>query len=65
MWKSIGLNVKLVPVENFSQVTDPAGTVHIRPWSSTHPLPDPLGSFVPKLGADSAVQINKQAPDRA
>lgn len=65
MWQSVGLNVKLDPVENFSQVTDPNGTVHIRPWSNTHRMPDPTGSFVPQWGADSEVQINQQSADRA
>lgn len=65
MWKAVGLNVKLDPVENFSQVTDASGTVHIRPWSNTHRMPDPLGSFVPQWGADSEVQNNNQVADRA
>lgn len=65
MWKAVGLNVKLDPVENFSQVTDPEGTVHIRPWSNTHRMPESTGSFVPEWGADSEVQNNKQSPDRA
>lgn len=65
MWKAVGLNVKLEPVENWNQVTDPEGTVHIRPWSNTHRMPDPLGSFVPQWGADSGVQNNKQDADRA
>jgi peptide/nickel transport system substrate-binding protein len=65
MWKAVGLNVKLEPVENWGQVTDPEGTVHIRPWSNTHRMPDPLGSFVPQWGAASGIQNNRQDADRA
>ncbi len=65
MWQAVGLNVKLDPVENFGQVNDPNGTVHIRPWSNTHRMPDPLGSFVPQWGADSWVQNNPQDEARS
>lgn len=65
MWKTVGLNVKLEPVENWTQVTDPKSPVHIRPWSNTHRMPDPLGSFVPQWGVDSEVQKNKEDPERA
>ncbi|KGB80417.1 peptide ABC transpoter substrate-binding protein [Rhodovulum sp. NI22] len=65
MWKEVGLNVTLQPVENWSQVTDPDQPVHIRPWSNTHRMPDPLGSFVPQWGKDSGIQKNKQDADRA
>lgn len=65
MWQSVGLNVKLEPVENWGQVTDPNDTVHLRPWSNTHRMPDPLGSFVPQWGKASWVQNNNQDPDRS
>lgn len=65
MWKAVGLNVKLDPVENFGQVNDAEGTVHIRPWSNTHRMPDPLGSFVPQWGSDSWVQNNRQVAARS
>ncbi len=65
MWKSVGLNVKLEPVENWGQVTSTDGDVHIRPWSNTHRMPDPLGSFVPQWGAASGIQNNKQDQARA
>lgn len=64
MWKDVGLNVKVEPVETFAQVTGQEGT-HIRPWSNTHRMPDPLGSFVPQWGDLGPVQINKKFPDRA
>ncbi|KAB2542954.1 peptide ABC transpoter substrate-binding protein [Salipiger aestuarii] len=65
MWQQVGLNVTLQPVENWSQVTDADATVNIRPWSNTHRMPDPLGSFVPQWGAESDVQNNAQSDDRS
>ena len=50
MWGEIGLNVSIVPTENFAQADDAGSEVHIRPWSNTHRMPDPLGSFVPQWG---------------
>ncbi len=63
MWKSVGLNVKLEPVENWTQVRA-EGTL-IRPWSNTHRMPDPLGSFVPQWGPSSGIQKNKRNPHRS
>lgn len=63
MWKKVGLNVKVEPVENWSLVNDQDGT-HIRPWSNTHRMPDPLGSFVPQWGNLGWVQRNKKFPER-
>jgi peptide/nickel transport system substrate-binding protein len=65
MWQSVGLNVKLEPVENWGQVNDPDAKVNIRPWSNTHRMPDPLGSFVPQWGANSWVQNNRQKETRS
>ncbi|WP_246237287.1 ABC transporter substrate-binding protein [Halovulum dunhuangense] len=65
MWRDVGLNVTLQPVENSSQVNDPNGTVHIRAWSNTHRIPDPLGSFVPQWGIDSWVQRNRDLASRS
>lgn len=65
VWAADGLNVKLEPVENGSQVTEANSTVHIRPWSNTHRMPDPLGSFVLQWGKDSEIQNNEQDPDRS
>lgn len=62
MWKAIGLNVMLEPVENETQAAAPG--VHIQPWSNTHRFPDPLGSFVPQRGPESSIQIDKKFPDR-
>jgi peptide/nickel transport system substrate-binding protein len=63
MWQAIGLNVTLEPRENFTQVREPG--VHVEPWSNTHRMPDPLGSFVPQWGRDSGVQNNRRYPERA
>jgi peptide/nickel transport system substrate-binding protein len=63
MWQAIGLNVTLEPRENFTQVREPG--VHVEPWSNTHRMPDPLGSFVPQWGRLSGVQNNSRYPERA
>jgi peptide/nickel transport system substrate-binding protein len=63
MWGEIGLNVTLEPRENWTQTREPG--VNIEPWSNTHRMPDPLGSFVPQWGRDSGVQNNRQYPERA
>lgn len=63
MWKDVGLNVKLEAVENWTQTLAPG--VHIRPWSNTHRIPDPTGSFVSQWGKISEVQLNKKFPERA
>ena len=57
MWKEIGVNVKLDPVENWSQVRSDGWDIY--PWSNTHRLPDPVGSFVPQWGPRSGIQKNK------
>ena len=62
MWQAIGLNVKLEPRENFTQVREPG--VHVRPWSNTHRMPDPSGSFVASWGPDTAPQNNSRYPER-
>lgn len=65
MWKDVGLNVKLEPVENWTQVEDPNSPVHIRPWSNTHRIPDPLGSFVPQWGKASGIQNDPNLAERS
>ena len=57
MWKQVGINVKLAAQENWKQVRDVGWDIY--PWSNTHRLPDPLGSFVPQWGPRSGVQKNK------
>jgi len=54
MWKAIGFNMKLEPVENFKAVR--AKGVAIYPWSNTYRFPDPTGSLNILWGPKSAVQ---------
>ncbi len=54
MWKSIGFNAKLEPVENFKAVR--AKGVEIYPWSNTYRYPDPAGAIFILWGPNSAVQ---------
>jgi len=65
MWQAVGLNVKIEPVENWSQIRDPKAQVDIHPWSNTHRIPDPIGSFVPQWGKDSDIQRNKKKAERS
>jgi len=51
--------VKLEPVENFKQVRAEGWDIY--PWSNTHRLPDPVGSFVPQWGPLSGIQSPKSA----
>ena len=55
---------QLEPVENWDQVRDVNGAGHIRPWSNTHRMPDPLGSFVPQWGKLSGIQNNSRLEER-
>lgn len=64
MWSQAGLNVKLEPLENWNQVRAVEGEGHIRPWSNTHRMPDPLGSFVPQWGRLSEIQNNSRLEER-
>ncbi len=54
MWKAIGFNAKLEPVENFKAVR--AKGVAIYPWSNTYRYPDPAGAIYVLWGPSSAVQ---------
>lgn len=54
MWKTIGFNIKLDPVENFKAVR--AEGVAIYPWSNTYRFPDPTGAININWGPLSAVQ---------
>jgi peptide/nickel transport system substrate-binding protein len=66
MWKDVGINMRLQTVENWKQVRTDGWQVY--PWSNTHRLPDPIGSFVPQWGPRSGIQrskvLNWQAPAR-
>lgn len=65
MWKDAGLNVTLQPVENWAQVEDAKSPLHIQPWSNTHRIPDPIGSFVPQWGKTGEAQVNGELAERA
>lgn len=65
MWQDVGLNVTVQPVENWTQVNDVKLPVNIRPWSNTHRMPDPIGSFVPQWGAESDIQKNSLKAERS
>jgi peptide/nickel transport system substrate-binding protein len=54
MWKAIGFNMKLEPVENFKSVRDPG--VAIYPWSNTYRFPDPAGAIYINWGPSASVQ---------
>jgi peptide/nickel transport system substrate-binding protein len=54
MWKQIGFNAKLEPVENFKAVR--AEGVAIYPWSNTYRYPDPAGAIYVLWGPTSSVQ---------
>ncbi|MEM9683022.1 MAG: ABC transporter substrate-binding protein [Pseudomonadota bacterium] len=65
MWKAIGFNIKLDPVENFKAVR--ADGVAIYPWSNTYRFPDPTGAININWGPLSAVQRKYKlwsAPDQ-
>lgn len=54
MWKAVGFNIKLEPVENFKAVR--AKGVAIYPWSNTFRYPDPVGAIYLNWGPLAAVQ---------
>ncbi|MGH6619704.1 MAG: ABC transporter substrate-binding protein, partial [Alphaproteobacteria bacterium] len=54
MWKAIGFNTKLEPVENFKAVRDKG--VAIYPWSNTYRFPDPAGAIYINWGPNASVQ---------
>ncbi len=54
MWKDIGVNVKITPVENFKAVRAEGAAIY--PWSNTVRYPDPIGQLVMSYGPRSAIQ---------
>ena len=54
MWKAVGFNIKLEPVENFKAVRAKGAAIY--PWSNTFRYPDPVGSIYLNWGPLSAVQ---------
>lgn len=54
MWKAIGFNMKLEPVENFKAVRGKG--VAIYPWSNTYRFPDPAGAIYINWGPKASIQ---------
>jgi peptide/nickel transport system substrate-binding protein len=54
MWKAVGFNMQLDPVENWKAVRDDG--LAIFPWSNTYRYPDPSGAIYILWGPDSSVQ---------
>ena len=63
MWEAVGFNVSLEPRENWTLAR--AEGTNVRPWSNTHRMPDPMGSFVPQWGRLSWVQNDRDDPARS
>jgi peptide/nickel transport system substrate-binding protein len=57
MWKKIGFNMKITPVENWKAVRD--DTVAIYPWSNTFRYPEPIGQINMSWGPGSEIQEGK------
>jgi peptide/nickel transport system substrate-binding protein len=55
MWRGVGVNIRLVSKENFSQVLNDPGR-GIRNWSNTMTLPDPVGGLWRLYGTRGPVQ---------
>jgi peptide/nickel transport system substrate-binding protein len=56
MWRQVGLNVAIEPVENWSAVRDNTPGIYI--WSNTFRFPDPLGQLTLSYGPDSPLQAS-------
>lgn len=56
MWRSVGLNVQMQFMENWTQILDPSSPRGIRDWSNTLLFNDPVGSLWRLFGARGPVQ---------
>lgn len=54
MWRDVGLNVELMPVENWDAVRDDQTMIYT--WSNTYRFLDPLGQLAVSYGPNSAIQ---------
>ena len=54
MWKRIGFNMKIAPVENWKAIRGP--DVAIYPWSNTFRYPEPVGQIAMSWGPGSEIQ---------
>lgn len=59
MWKAVGINVKLVFVENWGQVLDTKNGRQIFDYSSTMMYPDPVGHLWRLWGKNGVFQTRK------
>ena len=60
MWRSVGLNVQLQMMENWSQVVEPGAMRGIRDWSVTHVFSDPVGSVLRAMGPLGELQRGQE-----
>jgi len=54
MWKQIGFNMKITPVENWKAVRDKGAAMY--PWSNTFRYPEPIGQVNMSWGPGTAIQ---------
>jgi len=56
MWKSVGLNVVIQTVENWTQILERTETRAVRDWSNSAPFSDPVSSIVAQHGPNGQQQ---------
>ncbi|MCO4052826.1 MAG: ABC transporter substrate-binding protein [Bosea sp.] len=56
MWRSVGLNVQINTVENWSQIMARGEARAIRDWSNSAPFSDPVSSIVNQHGPNGSQQ---------
>lgn len=56
MWRSVGLNVQMQTVENWSQIMERGPARAVRDWSNSAPFNDPVSSIVNQHGPNGQQQ---------
>lgn len=56
MWRSVGLNVQINSVENWSQIMQRSDSRAVRDWSNSAPFSDPVSSIVNQHGPNGQQQ---------
>jgi peptide/nickel transport system substrate-binding protein len=56
MWRSVGLNVQIKSVENWSQIMQRNDSRAVRDWSNSAPFSDPVSSIVNQHGPNGQQQ---------
>lgn len=56
MWRSVGLNVQMQTVENWSQIMERGPQRAVRDWSNSAPFNDPVSSLVNQHGPNGQQQ---------